>query len=296
MRLPGTPILARPLAPVAPGRYIPLTMRASFTLLVSLSLLPPGAAAQGPWTEPVSAPWPLADIAMHRTVEGNIRVLALPNPITAQSDSSDTYLDFQLDPAVVAAWVPRARRFVDSVLRGPRDINDSPAGLSLPVASETGKVTLAHQPNARPTARFLLVFGPAPPARGWSVQGGTDAARRLIAALETVLTHESPMALDTFLPRDPACRVSALGLVQSPRMNLPTQKRLGGRVLLEFVVNADGLPIEESVHVLLSSGKEYTREVRRYLPQMRYAPGLCGGVPVPVPVQQGFSWTMELRR
>lgn len=271
-------------------------MRTSLTLLVSLSLLPSGAAAQGTWTEPVSAPWPLADIAMHRTADGSIRVLALPNPITVQSDSSDTYLDFQLDPTVVAAWVPRARKFVDSVLRGPRDINDSPAGLSLPIAGETGKVTLAHQPNARPTGRFLLVFAPPPPAQGWSVQGGTEAARRFLAALETVLTHESPMALDAFLPSDPACRVGARGLVRSPRMNLPTQKRLGGRVLLEFVVNADGLPIEESVRVLLSSGKEYTREVRRQLPQMRYSPGLCGGVPVPVPVQQRFSWTIELRR
>lgn len=271
-------------------------MYAGLALLVSLALLPPGAAAQGPWTEPVSAPWPLADIALHRTVDGNIRVLALPNPITAQSDSHDTYLDLQFDSAAVAAWVPRARRFVDSVLRGPRDINDAPAGLSLPVADGTGKLTLAHQPNARPTSRFLLVIDPPAPARGWSVQGGTDAARRLLAALGTVLTHESPVALDMFLPSDPACRVATRGLVRSPRMNLPTQKRLGGRVLLEFVVNAEGLPIEESVRVLLSSGKEYTREVRRYLPQLRYAPGLCGGVPVPVLVQQGFSWTMALRR
>ena len=272
-------------------------MRAILTATVGLAFLSQASAAQDPWAEPISAPWPLADLALQPTAQGGIQLFALPNPITAQSDTADTYLTLELVPAVVAAWIPRARRFVDSVLGGPRDLHDPIAGLSLQTDSGTGKITLAHQPNTRPWSRFLLVITPPPPAHGWSVQGGEEAARRFLRALDSAVARsavrtrpdsvEGPLADCAGIPPQ---------LTHGPRMDLPTRKRLGGRVLLEFVIDMTGAPIPETVRVLLSSGAEYTREVRRHLPDLRYAPGVCNGAAVRVLVHQGFAFRLDLRR
>jgi hypothetical protein len=91
------------------------------------------------------------------------------------------------------------------------------------------------------------------------------------------------------------CDVPNVSVLERPRMTLPTQKRLGGRALLEFVVGTAGQVVPGSTVVLLSSGPEYTKEAVRSLSTMRFTPGECGGKPAAVVVQQGFSWTMTLR-
>jgi hypothetical protein len=272
-------------------------MRSIAIAFVALAVAQHAARAQDPWPEPISAPWPLADLALQPGGDGAILLLAYPNPITAQSDTADTYLTLNLAPVQLRAWVPRARQFVDSVLKGPRDINDQPAGLTLPTDAGTGRLTLAHQPNTRPTSRFLLVIIPPPPGHGWSVRGGEETARRFLAALDSALVRGSMMTPPDPLALPENCTDMAMPTVtQRPRMTLPTLKRLGGRVVLEFVVDTSGTPMPASVRVLLSSGPEYTREAQREFSTLHYAPGQCNGHPVRVSVRQGFSWRMDLRR
>jgi hypothetical protein len=272
-------------------------MRAlTFAALLSL-VGQPSLVAQSPWLEPISAPWPLADLAFQAASDGSITLLAYPNPITAQSDTAETYLTLALAPVTVRAWLPRARFFVDSVLKGPpRDVHAPVAGISLPTDGGAGRITLAHQPNTRPTSRFMLLIVPPPPAHAWSVQGGESTARRLLAALDSALQLPSVAA---WAPDSVASDCDSAGppqVSQRPRMDLPTRKRLGGRIVLQFVVDTLGQPDTSTVRVLLTSGPEYTRQVRRELSTLRYTPGFCNGRPMRVLIRQGFSWTMQLRR
>ncbi len=268
-------------------------------LLLLLALLPVATArAQSSWAEPISAPWPLADLAFQPRSSSAITLLAYPNPITAQSDTADTYLTLSIASAQLREWLPLARHFVDSVMKGPpRDIHAPPAGLSLPTDAGAGRLTLAHQPNTRPTSRFLLVLAPAPPAHGWSVQGGESTARRLLAAMDSAVQRQLATPVSDVPASAPdECTEYGVPVVnQRPRMNLPTQKRLGGRVVLDFVVDTSGLVDTNTVSVLLSSGPEYIREIRRELPTIRYAPGVCNGKAIRVFVRQGFAWIMEMR-
>jgi hypothetical protein len=68
-------------------------------------------------------------------------------------------------PGSSSAWLPAARRFVDSVMTGPCDNHEPHAGLSLPTDAGRACPTLAHQPNTRPRRRFLLLLTHAAPAR-----------------------------------------------------------------------------------------------------------------------------------
>lgn len=263
-------------------------------LLALLAAAP--AAAQAPWAEPVSSGWPLADFAFQVAPDSSITLLAYPNPITAQADTADTYLTLSLDPAILRAWLPRARRFLDSVLTAPRDINDVAVGLPVSTDHGAGKITLAHQPNARPHSRFLLLLAPPPPAHGWAAQGGEGEARRMLAALEEALALPPPAPVGQG-PSGLSCGAGDLPRVaRRPRVTFPSRSRLGGRVVLQFVVDSAGIPDTTSVRVLLSSSPEYLRQLRRDLADLRYQPALCDGHPVAMTVQQGFSWTLRGRR
>lgn len=266
-------------------------------LLCSLAALAaPPAAAQASWAEPVSSAWPLADFAFQVAPDSVVTLLAYPSPITAQADTADTYLTLAIDPGAARAWLPRARRFVDSVLTSPRDINDAAVGISFATDRGTGKITLAHQPNARPHSRFLLLLAPPAPGHGWAAQGGEGEARRLLAALEEALALPAP-APGAHDPQISDCDGAALPQVtRHPRITFPTRSRLGARVVLQFVVDSAGVPDTSTVRVLLSSGPEYLRQLRRDLPDLRYQPGSCDGHPVAVTVQQGFSWMRRGRR
>jgi len=269
-------------------------MRYDLTALGCALVLATGLHAQAPVPEPISAPWPLADFAFAPEPLGQLQLIAIPNPITLQSGTPESFLYLDLDPDVARAWLPLARHFVDSVLTSPRDINGVPAGLSLPTRGGAGRVTLAHQPNHPPTSRFMLLLNPPPPEQGWTVQGSGNEARRFLAALDSAITLTLAGVAPDPVREAARCDAGGTEALNRPRMDLPTRRRSGGRALLEFVVDRDGRIVEGSIRALLSSGKEYTREAVRSLRDMRFAPGACNGQPASVLVRQGFSW--ELRR
>lgn len=270
-------------------------MHHAVTVLGSALLLVTRLPAQATVPEPISAPWPLADLAFDPEPLGQLQLIAIPNPITRQSGTPESFLYLDLDPDVARAWIPLARHFVDSVLKAPRDINGTPAGLSLPTRGGAGRVTLAHQPNHPPTSRFMLLLRPAPPDQGWTVQGGGDEARRFLAALDSATALTLAGVAPDPVREAARCNNGGTEALNRPRMNLPTQKRTGGRALLEFVVGRDGQIVEGSIRALLSSGKEYTREAVRTLHDIHFAPGECDGQPASVLARQGFSWEMLLR-
>jgi hypothetical protein len=271
-------------------------VRRAFVASLLLMLEGSAALAQAPWLEPIAAPWPLADLALSRRADGTISLIAYPNPITVQSDTSETFLSFTIAPQLLRAWLPRARQFLDSVLLGPRDLLDEAAGLGLPTNDGTGRVTFAHDPRGRPTSRFLLVLAPPAPRHGWTVRGSGDIARRFLDALDSALVDEPPADTpngDSLAP--PTCPIEPPRMTTPPKLTSPTGKRLGGRVVTEFVVDTAGVPDPVTVRVLLSSGPVYTSELQRHFAELRYSPAVCDGQPVRLLVQQGFSWRIEHR-
>ena len=129
-----------------------------------------GHAAWGqtpaPWPEPLSAPWPLADVAVNGDSVNGVTLLAYPNPVTKQSDSAATFLTLHLATDELRAWTVRARRFLDSARSVPGDIQDKPVGISLETDSGAGRITLGFDHNARPTANLILVVSPTLPRKG----------------------------------------------------------------------------------------------------------------------------------
>ena len=67
---------------------------------------------------------------------------------------------------------------------------------------------------------------------------------------------------------------------------------IGGQVLAEFVVGADGLVETGSFRVVQSDNEGFSEAVRSALPRMRFVPAEVGGVAVRQLVQQPFSFAI----
>ena len=68
---------------------------------------------------------------------------------------------------------------------------------------------------------------------------------------------------------------------------------VGGEVLVQFIVNADGTADVASLKVLKSSNDLFTQAVRNTLPQMRFNAARVGGKAVRQLVQAPFSFAMS---
>jgi hypothetical protein len=68
----------------------------------------------------------------------------------------------------------------------------------------------------------------------------------------------------------------------------PAAAHGNGRVVLRFVVDSGGVPVDSTVRVMQSSGPAFTAAVRRVFPSLRYQPAWCGSGPVALDVQYTF--------
>lgn len=87
--------------------------------------------------------------------------------------------------------------------------------------------------------------------------------------------------------------VQQMGGTGSPRYPLSLKQRnIEGEVLVQFVVDADGLPRLETFRVLRSTDAGFSDAVRAWLPTARYSPAELGGRRVPQLVHQPFTFAL----
>lgn len=68
----------------------------------------------------------------------------------------------------------------------------------------------------------------------------------------------------------------------------PAAAHGNGRVVLRFVVDSTGEPVDSTVRVVQTSGPAFTAEVRRVFSSLGYQPAWCGAGPVAMDVQYTF--------
>lgn len=277
-RRPQPPVRIRPRVLLATG--------------VMVALLARPAAGQA-WPEPVTVPWPMADLAVHGDSTG-LLLLAMPGAITPQSDSSEYWLQLRVEPADAREWIARARQVLDSVAGSFGDLADRPLGVTLRLDEGRSVLTLGIDRNATHNQRYLLRFRPAPPQHAWTTLGGRDEARALLAAMEEVLQQPAPRVTRSGLEPPPCdgTRPRRRGHVD---IDWPTTRFRGGQVLLHFVVDSAGRPVPESARVLLSTGPQFTEVVRRSFAKLRYTPATCDGRPVASSTTEVFGYFLSNR-
>lgn len=61
-----------------------------------------------------------------------------------------------------------------------------------------------------------------------------------------------------------------------------------GSVVLRFVIDSTGVPVDSTVRIVQTSGLAFTAAVRRAFPTLRFQPAWCGAGPVAMDVQYTF--------
>jgi hypothetical protein len=70
----------------------------------------------------------------------------------------------------------------------------------------------------------------------------------------------------------------------------PASAHGNGRVVLRFVIDSTGVPVDSTVRVMLTPGPAFIAAVRRVFPTLRFQPAWCGGRPVAMDVQYTFEF------
>jgi len=261
------------------------------SLLLLLVLLPSRLSCQRPWVTPLTSAWNLADVSVHGDGAGDLLIIAAPSPVTVQSDTGTNVLYLTIARERARAWLPLARHALDSLLHSSRDLQAPRRGVSLK-AEDGASLTIAYDRNTPLNRRFLLWATPNGESKGWSVYGDRESAYSLLAVLEKAVDSLPPVPPILI---DPDCAYSPPRILKKPDFPSLTQRYTGGQVLLSFVVDSTGTPQDSTAFVLVSSDREYTRTVQRFLSSVRYRPAYCGGIPVAVRVQEHFGWYLSRR-
>lgn len=258
-------------------------------LIAGLLVLPATVPAQAPWTPPIGVAWPLADIALGGDTLNGIHLVAMPAPGAKEGRKQNKWIEFGLSARTIRVWLPAARRLVDRAPSAVREIDTRPTGVRLPGDSIGTALLLGMDPTQPIASRLFLQLVDSVQKRSWSVRSTPAEMAQLLAAFDSVLltpAHERPVQ-----PRDPTeppCEAEVPKLKKRPPMTVPTDRPGGGRVILQFVVDTNGVPDDSTVRILLTSGPSYTAVARQALAVARYSPGQCETKKLRVLVQQGF--------
>jgi protein TonB len=96
---------------------------------------------------------------------------------------------------------------------------------------------------------------------------------------------------DVFAKTDAPPRL-APGFRPPPYPRTMLRAGLGGRVVMQFIINADGKVREGSLRLLTSPHQDFTAAVQQMLARTKYVPAVKGGVPVAARVAQGVSFVL----
>jgi len=169
--------------------------------------------------------------------------------------------------------------------------------LLLEVARRARRHRLAVALAARPSllARRIDHMTPVPSrTRGLRVLAGT-----VLGAALVILACEAPGPADRSNPSAPVLDISQVDVpparLSSPPILYPPLLRdagIGGQVMLEFVVNADGTVDSASVVVVSSDRPAFERPALDAIKQSRFRPAMMGGEPAAVRIRQPINFSV----
>ena len=251
--------------------------------------LAPPVRAQQAWQPPASVPWPLLDIAVRGDAANGVILMAIPNAAAVQGFESIARSRVDVSIQELRRWLPSARSVVDSAAQLPRQAKRPPFGVTLSDSRKRYAIVLGVDPANKPDGVAILQLQDTSGAAQWSAPGSLANARVLLWTLDSVAAVPGTFEPEFRSPANsPGCHGTPASLTTMPRLHTPPGSGWGGRVVLRFVVDAAGLPVDFTVRILLTSGPQFTAEVHARFAALRYRPAQCEGRPVPVVVEQVF--------
>lgn len=275
---------------------VPATGRA--LALVLLTWAVPGAA-QTPAVRRVA--WPLTDFVVLGDSTYGVQVLASPNLKSRQGRARQADAALSLDPFVAQRWARGVRSIVDSVARMPPAERTPFETRALAANLGRTRILISFDGKGSRKQPFVFVVTDAVPAKSWWVEASDAELRQLLAALDTIAERS---ALDSAAPGKPRGFYLLCQLDEPPRT--PDGLRLDhpdaglrqgreARVLARFAIDSSGAVLPDSLQIVLSDGKDFTRAVERALLDAAYIPGRAGGRPVGTVLWQWFMFTVQGR-
>ena len=133
-----------------------------------------------------------------------------------------------------------------------------------------------------------------------------DFARRIARPEDFAPSTAPPLLADllartgvtalAMMPADVHVHDLPIPLLGNPRPAYPValaQAHMGGRVVVEFLIDSSGIVDLGSLHVVQSTDTRFTDAVRSVLPQLRFMPAQFGEHAVGVTVRQPFIFTLR---
>lgn len=263
-----------------------LFLLAAVTILVCWHAL----AGQTAWAPPASVKWPLLDFGIRGDSANGVSLLAIPNLSSQQAYEEHRYPPIHVSTAVLRTWLPIARRFVDSGAALARNNRAQSFGVSLRDSGSHYGLLLGVDPARPITTRIFFAVDDNFGIRIWSAAGGVENALALLATLDSVAALPGPFRAIVIDSTARTCQGAVPAAVprKVPSLKAPSDAGPGGRVVLRFVIDTNGFPVDSTVNVLLTSGPQFTASVRRLFSTVRYQPARCASGPIPVLAEEGF--------
>jgi hypothetical protein len=212
------------------------------------------------------------------------------------SGTDDRSVSTKLAPDSVLSWADAAAVVID-----PRTPPADPARvLATPPLSTLDHGVLRLLRRADGTAwedRVILSVEPGDSARPLNVAARPEEARAFLRALYQHAI-DSRLAPDWETTAKAKYRtncatdsvVMAPSILSSGEMTYPATAPAAGRVLLEFVIRADGAVEPGSIVALAATDPVFVAPSQRLVLGSRFSPATCRGVPIAIVVRQSVNY------
>jgi len=237
--------------------------------------------------------WTLADFVVLGDSTHGVQLLASPNLRSEQGRSRVEMTTLSLDPSVVHRWVSGVTRILDSVARlapPERTVFET-----VPLATDLGQGRILVAFDGKGSQKQPFAFVVKGVAESWWLPVSNAELQQLLGVLDTIARQST--LNPSRLGNQSALLVCQLDERPQPvkpiHLEHPDRGRRfarNARVLARYIIDTSGVVPPASVSILLSDGKDFTREAQRALLRTKYRPGHAGGRSVDTIVWQWFVW------
>ena len=234
--------------------------------------------------------WPLVEIGVRGDSANGVTLLALPSLAARQRDELREHRMVHASAIVARRWLAVAKYLIDSGAALAQNYRAQPFGVSLSDSGARYSLFLGIDPKRPPATRVLLELDDTAATDNWVAVGGVANARALLATVDSIVSL--PGGVREMPPDSPARTCPGAvpaGLPQKQPSLRPPRDAGGGMVVLRFVIDTSGRPVDSTVKVMLSSGPQFTESVHQMFRTVRYRPARCAGKPVPQLVEEQFT-------
>ena len=199
----------------------------------------------------------------------------------------------------VAAYFTTAKAITEQDPEQPGPlvwIKTIPAPQTADASPRTKSSASQHATVASPTPISLAINPNIPPVnvelaavRSDDFGNGIEATPTSNAAPSGSRSDESG-AFDVLEVDSPAAAMSGVIPAYPPSLRAAG---IEGRVIAQFVVDAKGRAVRESIRIVSSTNDMFGESVRKAIEQMRFAPAKIGSKPVSQMVQQLFVFKLD---